>query len=359
MPQETLGYVKLEWTCPKCGMKNVGTQKTCTSCGAAMPEGQQFDLPAQQQLITDEKELAQTGKGPDIHCPYCGTRNRGDAVTCTQCGGKLAEGAKHEAGAVLGAYQSGPVPDVACPRCGAMNPGTALKCKQCGGSMAMEKPAPAAVTPKPAAPGGLPVPLIVGGVLLLLVICACLYFAFFRTSETQGTVRSLAWERSIAILALVPTSHSDWADQIPAGATRGACASKYRNTQDGPAPRATKVCGTRYIVDQGDGTGKVVEDCNYAVYDDWCQYTVDEWTVINTVVASGTDANPRWPAVSLAGGQREGDRNETYTITFISEDKQYQYHTSDPNAFARFTPGSRWKLKINGVGTVVGVEPAG
>ena len=49
MPQETVGYVKLEWTCKRCGSKNPGTTRICAACGNVMSEADKFDL---QQYIT-------------------------------------------------------------------------------------------------------------------------------------------------------------------------------------------------------------------------------------------------------------------------------------------------------------------
>jgi hypothetical protein len=32
MPQETVGFVNLEWICKRCGSKNPGTTKICVGC---------------------------------------------------------------------------------------------------------------------------------------------------------------------------------------------------------------------------------------------------------------------------------------------------------------------------------------
>ncbi|MCX7670306.1 MAG: hypothetical protein N2439_09565, partial [Anaerolineae bacterium] len=114
-----------------------------------------------------------------------------------------------------------------------------------------------------------------------------------------------------------------------------------------------------YTVDQGSGFGKVVQQCVYEVYADWCEYQALEWRVVNTLVAQGTDMNPTWPAMRLADGQRAGGREETYQVRFLANDKTYTFTPADAAAFARFQPGTRWKLKINSFGAVTGVEPAG
>ena len=150
MTRKSLGYVELEWTCPKCGTRNPGTEKTCLSCGAPQPDDVQFEQVEGKELVKDEERIEQIKAGPDIHCGFCGARNVAGAKVCTQCGGDLAEGEKRKAGGVVGAYKAGPVKQVPCPNCGTMNPETAVKCAGCGAST--EKAPP----PKPAAPPAAP-----------------------------------------------------------------------------------------------------------------------------------------------------------------------------------------------------------
>ena len=54
MPEETVGYVRLRWTCRQCGTINPGPEKKCRGCGAAQPEDQTFELPEQQELVEEE-----------------------------------------------------------------------------------------------------------------------------------------------------------------------------------------------------------------------------------------------------------------------------------------------------------------
>ena len=101
MTKETLGYVRLEWTCSNCGSKNPGPEKTCGNCGAPQPEDVVFEQPAQEELIADEDAIAQAEAGPDIHCAYCGARNPATAETCSQCGADVKEGEARASGQVL------------------------------------------------------------------------------------------------------------------------------------------------------------------------------------------------------------------------------------------------------------------
>jgi hypothetical protein len=93
------------------------------------------------------------------------------------------------------------------------------------------------------------------------------------------------------------------------------------------------------------------------VKDQWCEYTQNEWTVVDAVVAQGSDLNPRDPQLDLQSGQRAGNHAETYEVTFSSEGKQLKYSARDAAEFAQFTIGSRWTLKVNALGGVVSVEP--
>jgi ribosomal protein S27E len=256
---------------------------------------------------------------------------------------------------VLGAFQSAPQPDVKCRYCGTLNPADAKKCKTCGSALATPVAAPAAV----AAPqtGGFGIlPIIVIGV----VIIACIGFALLsgRTTDTVGAVRSVAWQRSISVLEQRPVQHEDWKDKVPAGAKLGACRQEVRRTQDEPAPGAQKVCGTPYTVNEGNGVGKVVQDCRYNIPDDFCEYTSNEWLRVDAVVAQGSNNTPQWPNPALNATRRLGNRDESYTVILVAGDKTYTYNPRDAGEYARFTPGSKWTLKINGLGMVTSVTPA-
>lgn len=355
MAEKELGYVELEWRCPSCGTRNPGSVKKCRQCGTALTEEIQFEQAPQEEIITDEARIAQAKAGPDIQCAYCGTANPATAKTCKQCGADLAEGKARQAGQVLGAFRDQPAPALKCPACGKENPPTALKCAACGA--ALVQPTPQAAPAPAKSRGGVGILI---AILLGICVLAGIFFALStRTNETIGQVSDVNWRRAIAIEALTPVTRQAWRDEIPANAPIGQCTRKVHHTEPNPVPGAREVCGTPYTVDQGSGFGKVVQQCVYEVYADWCEYQALEWRVINTVVAQGADANPTWPEVRLADGQRAGGREETYQVRFLANDKTYTFAPADATDFGRFQPGTRWKLKINTFGVVTGVEPAG
>jgi ribosomal protein L40E len=378
MVRKTLGYVELEWTCPQCGSRNPGTQKICANCSAAQPAKVEFHQAAQEELITDEKEIERAKAGPDVHCAFCGARNAADAEKCSQCGADLATATARESGQVLGALQTGPAPQIACLQCGTLNDATALKCSQCNASLPRStRPSPHKPTPRPqpstrkAAPRqtkAAPKPasklkqigiLSLMGIVLLVCIIGFLIVRLTNPGqEITAQVQSVLWTRSIHILEQREVTKENWRDDIPSGVSLGRCTPKRHHVQDEPAPRATEVCGTPYVVDQGTGHGAAVQDCEYHVYADWCEYKTQEWRQADVVKLSGDDLFPRWPEPVLSAQQRQGDTEETYQITFASSDKIYVYRTGDLAQFTRFQVGSQWVLKVGGLGGVKPIRPA-
>jgi hypothetical protein len=53
MTRKTVGYVQLEWACPRCETRNPGPQKFCNGCGGPQPPDVKFEQPAQEKLLTD------------------------------------------------------------------------------------------------------------------------------------------------------------------------------------------------------------------------------------------------------------------------------------------------------------------
>lgn len=366
MARKSLGHVKLEWTCSNCGTKNPGPQKTCSGCGSPQPEDVKFEQPKRQELIKDEAVIAKAKAGPDVHCGFCGARNPAGTTICSQCGADLKEGKKRVSGQVLGAFRSGPAEQVSCPHCGALNLDTVHKCKECGGSLALpsaEPEEPAAKKAEPKAKRKTKSPIKAVFILIGLVICvglALVLFGLFSPKENiLGTVQNVSWERTIFIEEYGDVTKEDWRDEIPAGADIGSCEQKEHHVQDDPAPNAKEVCGTPYTVDEGSGFGEVVQDCEYHVYLDYCEYTIQEWAEVDKTTLSGNNLSPTWPEPQLTSDQRLSDRQEEqYTVVFTTEEGTYQYNTSDPDLFTQCLVGSEWILNINVFDSVVSIESA-
>ncbi|RPI87710.1 MAG: zinc ribbon domain-containing protein [Chloroflexi bacterium] len=357
MAKKILGYVELEWTCKRCGTKNPGMQKTCSNCGGPMETRDEFELPEEQKLISDADKLADAQKGVDIHCPYCGTRNPAGTEVCIQCGGDLKEGAARETGQVLGAHSEAAVAEIACPYCAFKVKANAERCPNCGGDLAKEAQKPAQLAP---APQKMPIWMMIGiGILLMICVGGVAAFAILgsRTDDVQARVQGVTWQRSIEILEERPAERGAWESSLPAGAENVSCEDRYRETSDVAAPKFTEVCGTPYTIDQGTGAGKVVQDCEYLVYDSYCEFTVLEWQVVSQPTIEGNDLQPYWPELSLTSGQREGDRSENYIVIFEADGRTYDYAVNDPELFAAYTPGSEWTLKVNAFGAINEIIP--
>jgi len=362
MTKKTVGYVQLEWTCPRCETRNPGPQKFCNGCGGPQPPDVKFEQPAQEKLLTDAGEIARAKAGPDVHCPYCSSRNPATAKFCGACGGELKGGQARARGQVLGAHQPGAAAPVTCRACGTSNAAGTSRCTNCGASLA----AAAAEGATPAAAAGARPSLrgraLYAGAGLLLLLCLGAAAVFFllsnRTQTVEARVDRLAWSRILPILALVEVQRETWQDEVPPDASVGACTLQYRDTQSEPAPNATEVCGTPYTVDTGSGYGEVVQDCEYQVYAEWCSYTALDWQTVDTVTQTGEDPSPFWPEVTLAGDERFGEGVESYRVVFATPDGEYEYEPADAAEFGWYEVGSAWLLEVNALGSIVSIEPA-
>jgi DNA-directed RNA polymerase subunit RPC12/RpoP len=353
MTQKELGYVELEWTCKHCGTINPGMNRVCTNCGAPISKDDKFELPDQQQLITDKEKLDEAQKGPAIQCPYCNVLNPAGTKLCIHCGGDIQAGLARQAGEVLGAYETAPIPDKPCPFCNQPVKANAQRCPHCGGSLVEAVVNPAA-TPTAVSKRN-PIWLIIGGILLGM-LCLGSLIAFFvmsnRTSNVTASVSDLHWQLSIDILQKQPVQKSAWSGDVPSQAQNVACQDRYKETSSFSVPKSTEVCGTPYTVDVGSGAGKVVQDCEYLVYASYCNYTVQDWTVVNTTAAQGSDNNPQWPVTNLQTGQQEGDRHELYQVAFNADGQTYSYTPAEMSEFNQFDLNSQWTLSINSFGQI-------
>ncbi len=352
MPQQSIGFVKLEWTCPNCKTRNPGPQKRCSGCGAVQPPDVKFEQQQQETLVADQAEIEKAKAGADIICPYCQARNPAGTTVCLGCGGDLSGAKQRESGTVLGSHRDQPAPEITCPACGEKSPANTMTCPKCGSPMV--KPPEAAAEEKQGCS-----PVMIGIGIAVLALFIFLIVMLTRTTDVVGRVESVSWSRAVQILELRNVTLSDWRSSIPSQASIGQCEERqygYSDTQP-YSGRYDTVCGTPYTVDTGSGYGEVVQDCQYLVYAEYCQYTAQQWVEVNRAQASGNNLSPAWPTVSLMAGQQEGQRMEAYQVVFSADGKRYEYSTGDYNTFMQFQPGSNWTLKINAMDAVVDVSP--
>ncbi|MCK9245990.1 MAG: hypothetical protein M0P11_03440 [Anaerolineaceae bacterium] len=330
MARKVLGYIELVWTCDSCGTRNPGAIRSCTSCGAPQPIDVKFEQvdPNTFNFIKDEALIRMAQSGPDKHCPYCGTRNLADAKICVKCGGDLTVGAtSRPAGVALEAEPVQPSP--------VMPPQTEKR-----------KPLPKWAL------------IVIALVLLSCCVFGAIYLSRARQTDTMdATVAQAYWRRQVAVEAYQMVQASDWKKEIPFTAQPYDCQLRHRYDSETPKPNSQEVCGEPYTIDTGTGVGEVVQDCYYEVYEEYCTYDTMEWVVVNTLVDDGYGTNAIWPSTNLTTDQRLGDSTEQYTITFKTDDDEYQYTSSDYDLFQQAIPGSRWVIEVNKLGNITSVSP--
>ena len=354
MTQKTTGYIEMVWSCPNCQTKNRGSVRYCSSCGAAQPKDVKFEKPIQEELITDEKKLEEAAAGPDIYCAYCGNRNPATAKNCQLCGADLGEGEARASGEVFqssGSAASGT--PIVCGACGAENPAAALECKNCGAPLnSTEKTVPPSEPKKPANRAGCVLAAVVLAALLFGLI-----WLFTKTEEKIGTVIGKKWSTSVAIEEIVTKTDSAWRDQVPSRGSIVRCSSSVRRTSSSYIAGAEEVCGAPYYVDRGNGYSEQVQDCEYRVYDDYCDYTYKDWDIVDRANANGTDDEPYYPESTLRAGQREGLRSVRYQVEFSGDgDKTYQYVPETLDEYVSFSLHQEYLLEVNLLDAVVKYE---
>jgi ribosomal protein L40E len=353
--KESQGFVELEWVCPNCDGRNKGSKKTCQSCGAPQPDNVKFQRAADEKIITDEKVAAVAKAGADIHCGFCGTRNPGNAVTCSQCGGDLKEGKARESGKVLEAAPAAPKV-VVCKTCGAENPGSERLCAKCGA------PLPRAVAPQsapayrqpqmPAASQAMDTAqpkktnwLLFGGIGAALLLCCVvgLFLFMFPSKSTQGTVTDTQWQTFVPVQEFQSVNYSRKSGSPPSDAYNVSCQTESQ-----------EICEDKTI-DKGNGFAEVVRECR-TEDTQYCDYTRDEWKTIQTYTLSGNDTFPVYDDPSIYSGQRLGDQTEELTVYFSTSNGQETYSPSSVSEFQQFEVGSTWTLKMNVMGGVLSVQ---
>ncbi len=343
------GFIQLEWVCPNCNSRNAGPNKTCENCGAPQPENVQFYAPAEAKLIQDANTAKVAGAGADIHCGFCGTRNAATAVTCSQCGGNLAEGGKARAAGREMQREAAQV-EIKCTNCGEMNLSARTMCAKCGSPLPRASQPSASAMPivgAPASSAGMkraPAWLGLGVVVACLaVLCVGAILLFAPSKSVSATVQDVYWETSLPLQEITAVRFSDKAGNPPGDAYNVSCRVETR-----------QVCEEKTI-DKGNGYGEVVTEC-HDVRQQYCSYTQDQWKTIRTFTFDGHDFEPFYADPQVRSGQRLGDATITFTVYFFGDGTEYTYNPGDLSEFEQFVIGSLWTLRLNALGIVVSVE---
>jgi len=343
-------FIQLEWECPQCDGRNPGPEKSCLSCGAPQPDDVEFVAPAERKYVRDEKSLKAARAGADIHCGFCGTRNPGNAETCSQCGGDLAEGERRKAGGEV--RQRAAEKMVRCPNCEAENASSNHSCAECGAPLARQKISSSQLDTKgmkisggakekasPRKRG-----FIIGAVLAVIALCvAGAVFLFAPSESVAGIVSDVRWQTSIAVQEQQEVRHDNETGSVPSDAYDVSCHTE-----------SEEVC-TEREVDQGNGFAEVVQDCETRS-EEYCSYTAMEWQTLETLTLDGNDYNPNYASPSLSSEQRLGDDSVEYSVFFSTEKGIIDYDPDDLDEYRQFQSGSNWMLNLNRLGVIVSVE---
>lgn len=290
--EATVAIREGKWKCSYCGSVNLGRDAACQACGQTRGKDVQFYLDEDAAEVNEAGLLGAAKAGADWTCSFCSTNNRGDATVCRQCGAERGASAS-------------------------------LKEKfiPAGGS----EPASPSAQPAPKKKAG---PLgIVIGIAAAVLLCVGAYFLFFSASEKIGVLEGGSWQRSIPVEAYLWQQHQAWEGQVPANAVvLSSQREKYGTEKIQTGTQRVKT-GTR---DKGNGFFEdVYEDRptyeERDVYKDKITYKIQEWTQVRVLKKEGQlDAEPVWPEVELAMGEREGKRSESASLVFSIGKKQYR-----------------------------------
>lgn len=351
MARKSKGFIELEWTCPNCETRNKGFEKTCVNCGAPQPEDVQFEAPAEKKFVSEEKAEELRGRGADIHCGFCGTRNPSTAKTCSQCGADLSAGTVRQSGREID-MSAGKLEPVTCENCGTVNPGSNINCQECGAALPRpERPKPpvaASATFADTAAKGAKKKTnwwLLGGIgAALMICCVAIYFLFFApSSSVQATVTDVYWQTDVPVQEVRAVDYNNERGNPPADAYNVSCQTESQ-----------EVCEEQ-IIDQGDGSAEVVEEC-HTESEQYCDYTLDEWTTVQTYTLDGHDTFPVYAQPDISGDQRLGDESVEYTVFFDTQEGEKAYNPESLSEFEQYLIGSTWTLKLNALGGVVDVE---
>ncbi|MFN2274686.1 MAG: hypothetical protein ACK2TX_07550 [Anaerolineales bacterium] len=187
--------------------------------------------------------------------------------------------------------------------------------------------------------------LVLGGLALGLLVCcvAALFLFVFPSKSLSANVSDVYWRTSVPVQEVRAVDYNNERGNPPSEAYNVSCQTDSR-----------EVCEEKTI-DRGDGYAEVVEDCHTET-DKYCDYTVDEWTTIQTYTLDGHDLYPLYEQPGLTGEQRLGDESEDFTVYFETDNGTVDYSPDSLSEFQQYQIGSTWTLKLNALGGVVGVS---
>jgi hypothetical protein len=314
-------HYEMLWDCAQCHTRGLlgEAQRHCPVCGAAQDPAARYFPPEGEEVEAKNHRYV----GVDWSCAYCHSPNSKAAAHCTNCGAGQ-DGSKPVALKLDGAKV--PVPAVQGPE---TKPGSPLWRW-----------------------------MLAGCAVLLMV----LGIMFFHTSEVTATVAERTWQREIQVERFGPVAETAWCDSLPSDAYAVTQSREQRSTrrvEDGQTCRDERI-------DKGDGTFVKHRECTpryreQPVYDNRCRYQVNRWRT-HRIVKAGPDIamEPMWPSLAglqasgqglagSAGAEREGARNESYTLHLESGGKRWSCAVSE-GTWRKYVKGNAVPVKVRTVG---------
>lgn len=341
------------WDCSQCDtQKLLGVDhRFCPACGAPQDPESRYYPSEEDKVHADESNRY---SGADITCPACDTANAAAAVHCVACGAPMEGGKEVVRRSELDAEED--------------DSASAARKEHRDARKAAQQERMAAMsgaTPPPDEEGGsgragLFLGFGLGGLVLIgigtlvagLAVVLCLGMFFFTTPTTL-TVQSHRWERSIEIEAKKAVTESAWRKEVPSGARSVSCKQEVRDTKKVKVGEDCK----KVRVDNGNGTFTEKNKCTprykeEKIFDDKCSFKIDRWVVTKTERASGSSTSDKisWPKVRLSGGQREGDRTETYTVVLKDAGGENTSCAVSASTWRSMARGSRWTGEVARIG---------
>jgi hypothetical protein len=342
--REEQGRYQMLWDCPACGAGGLLglDHRFCPSCGAAQD-------PARRYFPSDDQKIAVQDHpyhGADKVCPACDTPNAAVSEFCQACGSPLddAKAASVRADRVAAAgdaFAADSARDAAAEANARRQAAEAARLDELGGA-----PPRARKSGRSMAAVGCFAAI---GLLLFAVAMFCLLSSLWARIDQVEVVRH-TWERQIPVEAFGPVQGTAWRESVPIGARDLTCSREEKGTERVPDGED---CRMRRQ-DKGDGTFTEVRECEprfreEPTYGERCRFTVDDWRVVRTERADGSDLGPRWPEIALRAGEREAARAATYTIVVL--DGKGAQHTCglDEATWRSYPVGARVEARFGGL----------
>ena len=351
------------WDCVYCGAKKVrGGLRECPQCGHPRDENVTFYIDNPKNYVYDEKAAAKARAGPDWLCPSCDCLNPADTNVCIGCGTvKDADTknyfqnqtekhiAKHKTYTQEETDYQAFHPDFENP-------------------ITNEKPKKQTINWRKICKIGIPIVLVIA--LIIGVI------SLFIPREISGTVTSMSWERSVEIEEYKTVRESDWS--IPPGGRKISQSEEIHHYNQVLDHYETKTrTYTEQVLDHYEeyvsgyrdlGNGHFEEITsqrpvyrtetrtetyqepvyvNIPVYQTKYVYDIEKWVHQSYKKTSANDKNPYWSDYKCKENEREGVRNETYTIIVKDEDGESKDYTLPFSQWNILNAGQSVKLKAS------------